>query len=1040
MKRRLIILALAVAVVIGLAIIYVSRQPTPHPMPPPSEQEIARLMDKLNRANGFQLPTPTPIVPIDLKQSVRLAIGGLGWNSNERNQDLDDLVLARLSAVKGFELVDRQSLEPVLGELSLNLSGLVRAADAVRAGKFLKVDWFLLGTEAPIDGTNTLVVRVVDARTGITRDAGVFPADESLPDLSGDIANFVRQCREDASVARPRTYLAIGTFRDLSLNNRQAAFPAQVRDYLTSAYRGTDVTLLEREAAEILFQEIRLDMAGLTQSEATNPPMLMQSAYWLVDADYQSRETTNHEVEVVLSIHRIFGHSSRQVFRGPAREELFHQIRAAIDDKIKEDSSSLIATRMSEARTEMVAGKKLAHFGPSEGFPNLNDQGMNEERTPESRRNAEQAIQAFETVLLLEPGNRRAKIDLAACLCSPAIGRVNEARNLYREILEKPAQDGWGVVAAQALEMSFEWSSPQEKAQWFAAAIRNNTNSALDAFYRKNAESAARDAAIQYQDGKSVELAKKRLMDNIQSCKDFLDGKGGILYGDYGLSEFCEAFPERATAAQAMADFLPEMESQFPELAPHLAAEVLSYQIDTNSPVVADFQKRLEWCIANPGTLYKPTAFWTDCTVGALQWLCKTRLFALAVKMMEGRRDAFYRDHIGTFGSEDQAALGYAYMGARRWNQALAIFESFSNMPVMMSTDGPWGSGWQPILTDKVADYCRNQLGLTVTNDAREFKIGKACFCLCTPSTFVAREDGIWIAIGDQLLNLDFDLKTNWTAQIPKNLDTPITTLDIGRGNVWIGTEGDGLFVYDMANRKFRRMTVADGLMMNEICSTCLTDNALWIGYGRTGTGGGIGFLDLSSHHFISFMPSLTNESSGPVYAGGNVFAEPANEPPGFPVTAIAAESSSDIWFVAAEWSLRRFRIANNLWEGFPQFVGSRSLAANGQQLFVGQLVNGLAEIRAGALGLNTFDARNEQWQSFKATDGLPSLAVSALAVDGNDLWVGGTGYIALVNPARNQVLKYAHLPAQSVDKLQVAGGYLWAQFNSHLHRTPLPE
>src|SRR5580658_6181801 len=106
MKRRLIILAIAVTAVIGLAIIYVSRQPTPHPMPPPSEQEIARHMDKLNPANESQTPTPVPLAPLDLKQSVRLAIGGLGWNSNERNQDLDDLVLARLSAVKGFELVD----------------------------------------------------------------------------------------------------------------------------------------------------------------------------------------------------------------------------------------------------------------------------------------------------------------------------------------------------------------------------------------------------------------------------------------------------------------------------------------------------------------------------------------------------------------------------------------------------------------------------------------------------------------------------------------------------------------------------------------------------------------------------------------------------------------------------------------------------------------------------------------------------------------------------------------------------------------------
>src|ERR1019366_370507 len=106
---------------------------------------------------------------------------------------------------------------------------------------------------------------VVDARTGVMRDAGVFPADRPSTQLAADLAAFLRQCRQNAARPKLRVYLAVGAFEDLSANNRQADFPAQVRGYLTAAYQGSTVTLLEREYVETLLQEVRLDLAGLTE-------------------------------------------------------------------------------------------------------------------------------------------------------------------------------------------------------------------------------------------------------------------------------------------------------------------------------------------------------------------------------------------------------------------------------------------------------------------------------------------------------------------------------------------------------------------------------------------------------------------------------------------------------------------------------------------------------------------------------------------------------------------------------------------------------
>jgi hypothetical protein len=73
-----------------------------------------------------------------------------------------------------------------------------------------------------------------------------------------------------------------------------------------------------------------------------------------------------------------------------------------------------------------------------------------------------------------------------------------------------------------------------------------------------------------------------------------------------------------------------------------------------------------------------------------------------------------------------------------------------------------------------------------------------------------------------------------------------------------------------------------------------------------------------------------------------------------------------------------------------------------------------------------------------KRPDGLPPGRVTALALDGGRLWVGGFGYIALVDLADDKLRTMAHVQTPSVDGLQVAGGYLWAQFNCHLYRVAL--
>jgi hypothetical protein len=989
-----------------------------------TEKDVAKIVKKMAHDAP---PAQTAITPIDLKRPLRLAIGSLGPADEQENRRLSDLVLAELSNAPGLNLVERQSLEQVLREINLSLSSLVRAKDAIRVGKILKADWFLLGTETKNNGTNSLLVRVVDARTGILREAGVFSAGESPTRLATDIAGFVRQTRQDAAAAKPRVYLAIGSFKDVGLNSRQAAFPTQLRSYLTAAYQHTNVTLLEREAVSTLLQEVRLDLAGLTEEGAANAPQPMQSAYWLVGGSYQSYETTNYQVELVLEVSRMFGRMEQASLRGPPDESLFKRIKGVIDFKMAQNAVQSWPTKVSEARAQMGRGRELVEFNEFHW-----DVDIYYNWTEARRRNIIEAVRAFETALLLQPTNREAKIYLARCLRQPPVGRTTEARDYYREILEEPVQDACVQQAQLGLRSSFFYSGPQEKARWFASAIQQSTNPAALAFYRANALSASKDVVVQSAEGsEAIELAKERLLGSIRSCEDALKNRvGGCYRSDLGMDDFLKAFgDDKAAAAHQLSEFLPQMKAECPELTPYLTATVLTYQTTTNTPLVQEFEQILGDCVAHPERVLKVEQFWAMIHWSAYDWCFERTNYALAVKLIEAERRTAAEGHLDDFDDMEKIKLAYAYLATKRWQDALDIFDSFSKKPVEATHSGPWGRPFIPILTDKMATYCRNQLGLPSARDPREFDIGPNRVCMHTPSAFAADSDGLWMAIAGQLIRLSFDLQTNLIVRLPVEPGMPLNCLCLAPDKIWIGTGGAGLVEFSKADRKCRRLTQSDGLMLNYVSQFHLAKDSLWIGYGRIDesllryegpTGGGLGQLDLRSMKCRSYMPSLNPSAQEP--------------PPRTAIKTIAEAVDGDLWMHVGG-SVRQLHVARDSWETFTNKPGQfvTCFAMDPERMITGVAIGSYR----GRGGLEIHTSSDNQWQHFEDAGALPE-PPTAMVFQGHDLWVGGEGYIALVDLTECKVRKFSRVPARSVDCIAIAGGYIWAQFDWHLHRVAL--
>ena len=214
--------------------------------------------------------------------NTRLAIGSFGLASEKLDGELADLIAVHLSKVSSLDLVERRELKKTLNEATLSLTGLTKAKNAVRVGALLRADQFLLGTTVPINGTNHFIVRLVDGRSGAMRAINVF-RDSPLDTLAGNIAGFV-----SAEVERPlqeqRDYLAIGVIQNLGVNNRFSDFPAQMRGSIAANLSGK-VIVLERDVISFLATEVRMNLAGLTES-AVSTNARIQFGFWIVDGFY----------------------------------------------------------------------------------------------------------------------------------------------------------------------------------------------------------------------------------------------------------------------------------------------------------------------------------------------------------------------------------------------------------------------------------------------------------------------------------------------------------------------------------------------------------------------------------------------------------------------------------------------------------------------------------------------------------------------------------------------------------------------------------
>jgi hypothetical protein len=112
-----------------------------------------------------------------------------------------------------------------------------------------------------------------------------------------------------------------------------------------------------------------------------------------------------------------------------------------------------------------------------------------------------------------------------------------------------------------------------------------------------------------------------------------------------------------------------------------------------------------------------------------------------------------------------------------------------------------------------------------------------------------------------------------------------------------------------------------------------------------------------------------------------------------------------------------------------PDSFSFNGVSVGGVQL---ELIEFQDKIQAG-LGVSILNLRDGAWRSLPAAEGLPRANATAVTVAGKDVWIGGLGYIALLDPESGGIRRFAYVPAPGVDRVEVVGGFVWVQADQHL-------
>jgi hypothetical protein len=399
--------------------------------------------------------------------------------------------------------------------------------------------------------------------------------------------------------------------------------------------------------------------------------------------------------------------------------------------------------------------------------------------------------------------------------------------------------------------------------------------------------------------------------------------------------------------------------------------------------------------------------------------------------------DGYYQ----AFVERDRIMLSYGYRDLEDWEHALELVEPFGYRAVSMSMGGPWGAFPLPDLPIRSALFYREKLGRSTIDPKIMFASGQVVRA-SSLSDFVTDGHQCWVSFSNRLARLDQHSGEKIEIELPGRGEAIPKCLAQGADTVWIGTREAGVIAVDSKTLATRQWTESEGLLINHIQSVLLEADSLWIGYGEGYQGaGGFGRLDPITGKIRNWIPTLPVNVGRSESAGHEATSipDPPDGPPRNRVVGIARGGPHTLWVAVARKGLQKFDTRTEAWTTIESSDTENRLvclAANAEVMVAGcEGRLGAADTGSGNGGLTIVRAGEDQPRYLHVPDGLPHPTVTAVALHDKVAWIGGTGFVGILDLATLEFHRICPARTVRVTRINVTDEGAWVATDGGIER-----
>lgn len=962
------------------------------------------------------------------KSAARVAVCGFAYRSvaeedKQLGESLGELLFAELAADKSIQLVERKDIKKVLDELSLTIDMLANPVNAVKVGRLVGADLMVVGSVSSDAGTNAVVTKVLNAKTGVINEIDAFHLKaKGLLTAVASLKALVKKAVNTSAVPERRCFLgflgltppgSVGQFSDLS---------EQTRYFLEKKYAGrAGCGVVERSLMTPLLDELRLNEVGLIQGGATGS--VVQSAALLVSGSLSTVREVETRAIVNLKIQNIGGVTYTVRVEGAKVADILNGIAKAIDDVFVRDPRVTDLQRKKEAEVHFQNAVEALKTQPSSHLFGQHSFVADKDGTitipierlivmPERKCKQGPWLPELESAVLLDPGLENARLCLG--LARLWSDEFEKGEDLLIGLMRNSRNPKIRFQAGSALWREDEVELPASLTNEFRNIHYKSYCNTCKAVGLNGRISNGRITPDKASDlvGKMVLWGCSVLETALMDPKPPEERKGdqfeswNASYGFVHPTETCENILKDtlsilycgtaalgASGRSRCEDLCAGIGKSYPDLWPYFVVTIMP--TDKLSIIMRDVAAG-----RRPLKCRKVFAGYLDGHIRLSDSAKATTLLnALAdsdpqVKKMKEDALALQK------GQDSKSRTSDASLGA------------IASAPIRVAV------GSRRVAVDGAASTDGTVVKDPVKTTSASFSIGDPIASLpsATPiSKLFIDSDGsviigssgsqiyIYVPASGNLRGIEVpDLAAMIRNGSASTWWRGVRAISADKNKIWLGSDG-GLIEIDKASMKTRLYTAQDGLLDSSIGSLLCVDRKLWVG-----THSCSGYIDLNTYKFVG-VPAI---GAGDYLCGsrqGNLWVSGVKESSisYFDVTA-GRSFSKGAWTMhpgpgVDERSKKRLEsegkaLSPTLVSG-PYGYAQSCLGASSWYVAVGY-----AMWESHPAGITFHDLDKNEWHNICEQHGLPKEDVYAMALDGNIAWVGGQGYVAAIDLTERKV------------------------------------